>query len=150
MKKLSVLAVLAVIPILLTGCGSSKTLTCTNTQEQSGVKMDQKVVMKFSGNKVNYIKMSVDSKATSDVIKNNWDVFASTLEKQYSNKDKDGVKVTTKNNKKDYSYEISIEFDLKKATNENLKEYDLDGIADEKSSMSDVKKSAEKSGFTCK
>lgn len=150
MRKLKLLALAVVATIVMTGCGGEKTLTCTNSQEASGVNMEQEIVMKFKDDKVNYVKMTVDAKATDDTIKNNWSLFASTLEQQYSNKEDKGVKLTTKNDEKNYSYKISLEVDLEKADEESLSEYDLDGIADKNSSMSDVKKSAEEDGFTCK
>ena len=94
--------------------------------------------------------MTVDSKATTDVIKENWDVFASTLDKQYKKKDSDGIKVETTNNKDKYSYKIDIEIDLDKANKDSLAEYNLSSIANAKGSKKEVKESAENSGFTCK
>lgn len=149
MKKLKLFALAIIALLVMTGCGE-KTLTCTNTEEASGLEMGQEVVMKFKNDKVNYVKMTIDAKATSDTIKNNWDLFASTLKGQYSDTEKEGVKLTTKNDEKNYSYKISLEVDLEKASEDALAEYDLDGIADKDSSMEDVKKAAEEDGFTCK
>jgi len=150
MKNLKILMAVLFCGILLTGCGKEETLTCTNTQSASGVKMDQEVSITFNGKKVKNIKMTVDSKATTDVIKENWDVFASTLDKQYKKKDSDGIKVETTNNKDKYSYVIDIEIDLDKANKDSLAEYNLSSIANAKGSKKEVKESAEKSGFTCK
>ena len=41
MKNLKILMAVLFCGILLTGCGKTETLTCTNTQSASGVKMDQ-------------------------------------------------------------------------------------------------------------
>ncbi len=150
MKKAKALIAIFCGGLLITGCGKAETLTCTNTQTASGVSMDQTVTIDFNGKKVNNIKMTVDSKATTDIIKKNWDVFASTLDKQYKSKDADGIKVTTKNDKDNYSYKIDIDIDLNKAKKDSLAEYNLGSIAGAKGTKKEVKESAEKSGFTCK
>ena len=150
MKKLKLLFIGVFVVLLVTGCNTEKTLTCTNSIEDSGIKMEQEIVMKFKNNKINYVKMIVNSKATSDVIKSNWDVFASTMDSQYIPKETNGVKLTTSNDKENYQYNITLEVNLEKASNDSLKEYNLDGIADEDSSIDEVKKSAEKDGYKCK
>jgi len=150
MKNGKILVAIFAVGVLLTGCGKKETLTCTNTQTASGVKMNQEVVIDFNGKTVENIKMTVDSEATTDIIKKNWDVFASTLDKQYKEKDANGIKVTTTNNKDKYTYKIAIEIDLAKADKKSLAEYNLSSIANAKGKLSDVKKSAEDSGFTCK
>lgn len=150
MKKVKLLFLGLFVMLLITGCSNDKTLTCTSSSEDSGIEVKQEIVMKFKGNKINYIKMSVDNKATSDVIKSNWDVFASTMDSQYIPKETNGVKLTTSNDKENYQYNITLEVNLEKASNDSLKEYNLDGIADEDSSIDEVKKSAEKDGYKCK
>lgn len=151
MKKAKILFIgLFVSVLFVTGCGSEKTLTCSQTQSVSGVDIEQKVVMNFKKDKLSKLKMSVNSKATSDLVKKNWDVFASTLEKQYNKKSLDGIKLTKENDKKNYSYNISIDIDLAKASKSSLSEYNLSGIANDNSSMAEIKKDAEKDGYTCK
>lgn len=149
MRKFKLFALAIVCLLLATGCGE-KTLTCTNTQSANGLEMGQEVVMKFKKDKVNYVKMTINAKATSDTIKQNWNLFATTLSGQYSDVNKEGVKLTTKNDEKNHTYKISLEVDLDKASEDALAEYDLDGIANKDSSLKDVKKSAEEDGFTCK
>lgn len=136
--------------LLVSGCENEKTLICTNSLEDKDINMEQEIVIKFKSNKINYVKMTVDNKAINDVIKDNWDVFATTMDSQYSQKDTDGIKLTTNNDKENYQYNITLEVDLEKASNDSLKEYNLDGIADEDSSIDEVKKSAEKVGYKCK
>lgn len=150
MKKVKLLFLGLFVMLLITGCSNDKTLTCTSSSEDSGIEVKQEIVMKFKGNKINYIKMSVDNKATSDVIKNNWDIFSSSMDNQYSKRDSDGIKLITNNNKDDYKYNITLEVDLEKASNDSLKKYNLDGIADEDSSIDEVQKSAEKDSYKCK
>lgn len=147
MKRIGLLVVAVFGVLILTGCGG-KTLTCTNSESTSGLSMDQKIVATFNGEKVSRMKLEVEAKATSDLYKKNWDTLAKTLEEQYSNKNKDGIKVTTSN--KNYTYKISIDIDVKKAKDEDLKDYDLDGIASNKDSYDDAKKELESAGFKCK
>ena len=54
------------------------------------------------------------------------------------------------NQEKDYTYKITIDVDVTKAKDEDLAEYDLDGLADAEGTYDSVKEQAEKSGFTCK
>lgn len=149
MKSFKIFAGSLVAMVLLTGCGT-KTLTCTKTEEDSGLSMKEEVTMKFKNNKVNYVKMSIDSTATDDDIKDNWGLFVSFLGSAYEEKDEDGIKISVKNDEENYAYKVSIEVDLEKAGEKALAEYDLDGIADSNSKLEDVKKEAEEDGFTCK
>lgn len=150
MRGLKISVILLIAAIFLTGCSNEKTLTCTNNEEQSGISMGQKVVMTFKNDKVSYVKMSIDSKATSSTIKDNWDMFASMMAEQFKEKEETGVSLTTKNNKEEHTFNVTLEIDLTKAKDDALSEYGLDGIADEKATYEDTKKEAEADGFTCK
>jgi len=75
----------------LTGCGSEKTLVCTTNQSGNGISVDQEITVNFKSKKVDSIKMVVDSKATDDTIKQNWSIFQTEMDKQYKNKESDGV-----------------------------------------------------------
>ena len=61
-----------------------------------------------------------------------------------------GLKVTFKNDEKNYSYNLTFDVDLTKVKDENLEKYDLDSIVDSTSTLEEVKENAEKDGFTCK
>ena len=151
MKNFKFLALSVLTTVLLTGCGSEKTLTCSKTEDSSaGISVEQKIAMTFKNDKISNVEMSVNSKATSDTIKTYWDTFASTLDAQYPSKDENGITVSTKNNEEDYEYTITMGFDLSKASDDDLAEYGLDGIADSNSKLKDVKESAEEDGYTCK
>ena len=47
--------------------------------------------MTFKDDKVTDVKMSIDSKAASEVFENNWDVFAAMMDQQFEEKNEDGV-----------------------------------------------------------
>ncbi len=149
-RGVKLFAILAGSLLLMTGCGGEKTLTCTNSEENSGMKMDQEVTMTFKDDKVTYVKMSIDNEATDDTIIDNWDMFVSMLDSQFEETEKDGVSLKTNNNKDKHTYNVSLEIDLTKASDDALAEYGLDDIADEKATYEDTKKEAEADGFTCK
>ena len=151
MKKLKLLGIafLFVACLSLSGCGK-KVLTCSTNQEQSGLSMGQTVEVTFNGDKVSNVKLIVDSKATSNTIKNNWKTFASTLDSQFPDSNKEGITLTKENKEADYTYKITIDVDVAKAKDEDLAEYNLDGLADAEGTYDSVKEEAENSGFTCK
>jgi len=149
LKKFKILACSLVAVLVLTGCGS-KTLTCTKSETSSGLDMTQEISIKFQGKKVTNMKVSVDSKAITDAIKNNWDMFVGILDSKYPESNEEGVKITTQNNADQHTYKVSIDIDLNKASENALAKYDLDGVANANSDIKEVKAAAEKSGYTCK
>ena len=149
-RGVKLFGILAVSILFITGCGGEKTLTCTNSEEDSGIKMNQEVTMTFKDDKVTYVKMSIDNEATDDTIIDNWDMFASMLDSQFEETDKDGVSLKTNNNKDKHIYNVSLEINVEKASDDALSEYGLDGIADANATYEDTKKDAEADGFTCK
>ena len=142
-RGVKLFGILAVSILFITGCGGEKTLTCTNSEEDSGIKMDQEITMTFKDDKVSYVKMSIDNEATDDTIIDNWDMFASMLDSQFEETDKDGVKLSTDNNADKHIYNVSLEIDVEKASDDALSEYGLDGIADANATYEDTKKDAE-------
>ncbi len=150
-KKINLMIIGLASLTLLTGCGKKEeTLVCTNNQTQSGISMDQEITMKFVSNKVSSVKMVVDTKAVEDTIKENWSVFASTMDKQYKDKKEEGITLKVENNNKEYTYKVSLDVDLNKVSEKSLAEYDLSSIAKSKENLKEVQKSAEKDGFKCK
>ena len=149
-RGVKLFGILAVSILFITGCGGEKTLTCTNSEEDSGIKMNQEITMTFKDDKVSYVKMSIDNEATDDTIIDNWDMFVSMLDTQFEETDKDGVKLSTDNNVDKHIYNVSLEIDVEKASDDALSEYGLDGIADANANYEDTKKDAEADGFTCK
>ena len=152
MKKLRVLGISFALAscFLLAGCGNEKVLTCSINQKQSGLSMDQIAEITFNDDKVTNVKLTVDSKATIDTIKDNLYTFTKSLDSQFPDSNKTGIKLTKENKEKDYTYKITIDVDVTKAKDEDLAEYDLDGLADAEGTYDSVKEQAEKSGFTCK
>ena len=151
MRGVKLFGILAVSVLFITGCGNSeRTLTCTNSEEDSGLKMSQEVTMTFKDDKINYVKLSIDSEATNDTIIDNWDVFASMMGSQFEESNEDGINLSTNNDADNHIFNVSLEIDLEKANEDALSEYGLDDITDGNASYEDIKENAEADGFTCK
>ncbi len=115
-RGVKLFGILAVSVLLITGCGNNeKTLTCTNSEEDSGLKMSQEVTMTFKDDKISYVKMSIDNEATDDTIIDNWDMFVSILDSQFKESNEDGVKLSTDNDTDNHIYNVSLEIDLEKS-----------------------------------
>ena len=150
-RGVKLFGILAVSVLFITGCGNSeRTLTCTNSEEDNGLKMSQEVTMTFKDDKINYVKLSIDSEATDDTIIDNWDVFASMMGSQFEESNEDGVNLSTNNDVDNHIFNVSLEIDLEKANEDALSEYGLDDITDGNASYEDIKENAEADGFTCK
>lgn len=149
MKELKLLIIVVVGLLCLTGCGE-KTLICTNAEEDSGVKMVQEAQMTFKDDQVTKVRMSIEATATDDDIKEYWGSFISAMESQYEEVDEEGVKLTLTNDEKNYKFNMTVEVDVTKASEDALVEYDLEELADTTATLEEVKKEAEADGFTCK
>ncbi len=150
MRGVKYLGVLVVSLFFLTGCSSEKTLTCTNSEESSGITSNQKITVTFVDDEVTYVKMSIDNEATDDTIIDNWDTFVSILESAFEDAEEDGIVLTTENDTDNYTFSISLEIDLEKASEDALSEYSLDDIASSSATYDEVKEAAEEEGYTCK
>lgn len=149
-RAIKLFGCLTVAAFLLTGCSSEETLSCSMTDESNGISMEQVVDMTFKDDKISHVKMSVNSKATSSLIEENWDMFASMMDEQFQEKNSDGISISTDNDANNHTYKVNLEVNLEEATEDALTEYGLDGITDDNSTLEETKKEAEDSGFTCK
>lgn len=137
--------------ILLTGCGNKEEkLICSNSETSNGLSIKQTISMTFKNDKINHMKMDVNSKITDETLKTNWDAFKESMDSQNLEKEKDGVSLKVTKDDKNYEYIVTLDVDITKAKQEDLKEYNLEDLTDDKSTLEDNKKVAEKDGFTCK
>lgn len=150
MKKFKLLGVASVFCLLLSGCGNGQILSCSMTQEQSGATMKQTVDITFKKEEVSNVKMAIDTKVTDDVSDSDWNSLVDMLDEQYPAADKDGFTLTRDNNEKKRSYNITIEVDVNKAKEDDLADYDLEGLAGASGTYKEIKKQMKKSGLTCK
>ena len=149
MKGLKLLTIVAVGLFCLTGCGE-KTLECTLTEEDDYMKMVQTMSLTFKDDQITNAKMSIDTTVKSENAQENWSDFVDMMESQYEETDADGVKVTTEEDADNYSFNLTVEADITKASEETLAEYDLADFADNAGTYEENKEEAEANGFVCK
>ena len=150
MKILKLLGVVSIFCLLLSGCGNEQVLSCSMTQEQSGATMEQVFDVTFTKEEVSNVKMAINTKVTDEVSDSDWDSLVDLLDEQYATVNKNGFQITKENNKKERSYNITIDVDVNKAKKEDLAEYDLEGLAGAQGTYDDIKEQMENSGLTCK
>ena len=150
-RGLKLFGILAVSVLFITGCGNSeKTLTCTMSEEDDGLSMEQTVDLSFSDDKVTNVKMSIDTKITDSTYQENWDMFVSMMESQYEESSANGIKVTTENDSDYYTYTITVDANLEEASEDDLSNYGLDAFTEEGITYEETKQEAEDAGYTCK
>lgn len=143
-KKIIMPAVLAAVALVLSGCGKTETLTCTMSQDESGMVMNSKIEAVFEGNEVTKIDLNIDAtidESLSAYITTMEDV----IESQYEKYKKEGATVNVSS--KDNVIKADLSFDLKKMSDEDKEELDL---IDTKGTKEATKKELEKEGYTCK
>ena len=151
MKKFRNFAIVLAIVVLASGCGNSKKLTCSMKDDMSGMETSQNVTVNFKDEKVEKINLSIDFSITDDSIKENFDEFSKMLDEQYENMESSSaVKLTTKSDKKNYKYNVTININAKDAKEEDLDQYGMSNLVDSKVSIEDAKKEFEDLGYTCK
>ena len=141
-KALMGLAAVA-LTFILTGCGT-ETLTCTMSQSETGMKMDQKAVITFEDNEVTNINMNVDVNV-DETYSSYVDFMKSMLEEQFKSYSDNGgkVNVDSENNK----ISIKIDMDVKNMTDDQKKNLDLEDVYGTKDATI---KELESQGYTCK
>lgn len=150
MKILKLLGVVSIFCLLLSGCGNEQVLSCSMTQEQSGATMEQVFDVTFKKEEVSNVKMAINTKVTDEVSDSDWDSLVDLLDEQYATVNKNGFQITKENNKKERSYNITIDVDVNKAKKEDLAEYDLESLSGAQGTYDEIKEQMEKSGLTCK
>ena len=149
MKKIKLLGTISIFCFLLSGCGNGQVLSCSMTQEQGGATMKQTVDITFKKEEVSNVKMAINTKVTDDVSDSDWNSLVDMLDEQYPAADKNGFKLTRNNDEKKRSYKITIDVDVNKVKEDDLAEYDLEGLAGASGTYKEIKKQMEKSGLTC-
>ncbi len=150
MKKISTIFLCLLTFILITGCvAKERTLVCTTTETDDDMDNEQVISMTYKGNKLKHMKMEVNIKVKDSDVKNNWNMFKEEMDKNNQEFDKDGLTLKVESDDKNYEYKTTLDIDVENATEEALKEQGFDGIKDDRSTLEDSKKAAEKDGATC-
>lgn len=143
MKKMMMAFVAVVMMFVLTGCGT-ETLSCTMSQTQSGIKMDQEINATFVNNEVTNMYINVNAELDESYV-SAMDQIKESVEanlKQY--KDNGGkLDITTEGN----TINARVDFDLAKMSKEQKKNLNMVDVYGTKSATA---KELEKQGYTCK
>lgn len=143
-KKIIMPAILVAVALVLSGCGKTETLTCTMSQDESGMVMNSKMEAIFEGNEVTKIDLNIDAKIDESL-----SAYVTTMEDvieaQYEKYKKEGTTVNVSS--KDNVIKADLSFDLKNMSDKDKEELDL---IDTKGTKEATKKELEKEGYTCK
>lgn len=153
MKRFGMVFLSLLTIVLLAGCGSSQEkeqkLICTINQNEEGMEAKQVISMNFKNDKLNHMTMEVTTKITDSEIQKNWEQFKEFMNEDNQEFDKDGIRLTVSSNDQNYEYTTSLDIDVENATEEALKEQGFEGLKDDKSTLEENKKEAEKDGAIC-
>ena len=125
MKKVFGLMIMSCLIFILVGCGSTQTLTCVIEEtEEFGMKMNMEYEMSFEDETLSKMKAIVSFEATSDELKESFDEFTVQLDSLYDGYESEGI--TLDSNIDGYVYNMILNIDLDKVSDEDLEEMDFD------------------------
>lgn len=143
MKSRVLIGSLAISLLLLTGCGNTKTLVCTQTQDENGMSMTTEMNVTFKNDEASEFTMTADMEV-EDTYKDYMDQFKSIMEESFSSFKENGMDVTIDSKDTTVTATISANFD--EMTEDEKEEI---GFTSSDNSYDAVKQSLEDSGFTC-
>ena len=153
MKKISMLFLSVMMLVLLTGCGTTKDvekeLICTTTESEEGLDIEQVISMTYKNDKLKRMKMEVNTKITDATIKENWEEFKKSMDKDNTEFTKEGMTLKVETNDQNYEYKTTLDIDLETVSDETLKDQGFDGLKDDDSTLESTKEEAEKDGANC-
>ena len=135
-KQITILSMLLVCVLLVTGCGKGKTLKCKMTSAEFG---DVELSTKFDKDKSVSQKMTMTVDAQTEAqAQSTKTVLDTMLEAQYN---QPNIKYESKVNGS--KVVVTVEFDAKDLTDEEREDQNLTGTYE------DLKKAFEDQGYTC-
>lgn len=142
MKK-GVLVIIVGMLFCLTGC-SEKKLVCTSTGKDLGKEVKTKVVVKFDNKEASKVEETIDM-TFEEEYRSSIDSIYKALEEQYKLYDgKSGIKVVSTKGDDNINVKINIDVKAQKDAENAVNVIDTAGT------RSDIKKSLETEGYTCK
>ncbi len=141
-KKIFMTVIAGVMLLSLTGCG--KTLKCSITEEQSGMKMTQTMNVKFKNDKASSVTANIDMKVDKEY-QEYMDTFADTLKDEFKDFEENGMSLDIAT--KDDTIKVVIDANFDKMSDEQKNEI---GFNSSDNSYDAIKKSLEDSGYSCK
>ena len=155
-KKISMIFLSLLVIVLITGCGITKekevkkqTLVCTTTESDEDMDIEQVISMTYKNDKLKQMKMEVNTKLNNPDIRENWEEFKKSMDKNNEEFEKEGIISKVVINDQNYEYNTILDIDFDKASEEDLKEQGFDGLKDEEGTLEESKESAEKDGASC-
>ena len=137
--------ILLVIPMLvITGCGSKKTLKCEKTNSTITYNFNKDKMKKIT------IKDVIDLSNEKDEIEN-FNEYANIVEEQYKEvyENFKGIKYSIEDSEKDYTITITLEIETSKMNNDELSEISS-LVKNSDLNYKDAKEFMESNGYTCK
>ena len=152
MRKISMLFFGLMVMILITGCGKEEKeqkLVCTSVDSSDGMSSEQIISMTYQNDKLKHMTMEVNTTIVDDVVKESWDLFKESMNKDNEEFNKDGVSLTVSVDDENYVYKTALDIDIENASEEVLKEQGFDGIKEDNTTLEENKKLAEEDGASC-
>lgn len=153
MKKISMIFLSLLVIVLMTGCGMTEekeqTLVCTSRENDENMNVEQVVSMTYKNDKLKHMTMEFNSKIINSTIKENWEEFKTTMDKDNKEFNKDGLSLKIVKDDQNYEYNIILDIDVENASEEMLKEQGFEDLKDDISTLEENKELAEKDGATC-
>lgn len=144
MKKIVLVGILILTVFVSSGCDKKKVLTCTKSEDTTGMKIETTVTTDFVGNSISTIKMNMDVKLDSTYVKYK-DTIQKSLEQQYSSY-KNTKGITYKASNSDDVINLNFVIDNKKITDDDRKKLNM--VGNENYDVN--KKTMENQGYSCK
>jgi len=152
MKKSRLFLVLVLAVFFLTAClGGNSDLTCTKSESDSGMDLNQSVTFKFEDDSPYLVDLTMDFIATEDATREYWSLLASGIEEEFASfDDKDGMEVEVTSNEATHTVSLNFIMDLRRVSTEDLSELNLEELADSTGNRASIRQAAEEDGFVCR
>jgi len=145
MKKFNLIALSLSAMFLLTGCG--KTLTCTMSDEDDGLAVEEEWKIKYNGDdEITKVKITRNFELTDDDYEDEWEDYVELLDEmveEQQEEDDKGIKISSKSGKK--TYEISVQVDAEEA-----KKSVIDTYYDHEMDIEELEEYLEELDYKCK
>ena len=152
MKRITYLFIVLVSILVITGCSNSgkSVLTCTGTKKGNDMDAEGKIVYTFKDDKVYTVNLDVTFKnMTAENLDSLWPTFKAQLESQNQEVDVDGLKRKITVADKKHEFNVKMEIDFEKVSDELIDENNLNIYKDK--TYEEVKKYTEETDqLTCK
>ena len=146
MKRIGFIGVSFGLVLFLTGCGNTKTLTCTKQEENyyGNGAIGYRVTYKSD------IITTVEQKVSLEVTDEDYEYYLDNIEDEYEKeaKEKESIGVNYNLNRQGNNLVFGITYNLNKMTDDELNDFGYSD--DDNNSYEKIKSEMEEDGFTCK